>query len=116
MKPRVSASSPPISVGDDDDDDDGANDVEEEDSVDRTIGRSAGQHALRSIKRAKGAMVLDLDSAWETELEKIRIPTCTQHRALHARHAPVYTRGRLAIVPVARRVWPVSTRMQDEAE
>jgi hypothetical protein len=32
---------------------------------------------LRSIKTVKGAMVLDLDldsdSAWETELEKIRI-------------------------------------------
>ena len=43
MKPRMSASPPPISVGDEDDDD-GANDAEEEDSVDRTIGRSVGRH------------------------------------------------------------------------
>ncbi len=54
MKPRVSASPPPISVGDDDDDDDDddANDAEEEGSVERTIGRSSGRHA--SVQYKKG--------------------------------------------------------------
>ena len=52
MKPRISASPPPISVGDDDDDDDdGANDAEEEDTVDRTIGRSAGRYAAPQQRR-----------------------------------------------------------------
>jgi hypothetical protein len=94
MKPRTSASPPPISVGDDDNDDDGANDAEEEDSVDRTIGRSVGRHALRSIKMARGTMVLDLDldldadAAWETAVERIRIRAWTQHRALHAATSP----------------------------
>jgi hypothetical protein len=46
MKPRVSASLPLISVGD------GANDAEEEDSVDSTIGRSVGRHA--SLQHKKG--------------------------------------------------------------
>jgi hypothetical protein len=54
MKPRISASPPPISVGDDDDDDDdGANDAEEEDSVDRTIGRSTGRHASAQHKKGQ---------------------------------------------------------------
>jgi hypothetical protein len=53
MKPRISASPPPISVGDDDDDDDGANDAEEEDSVDRTIGRSMGRHASSQHKKGQ---------------------------------------------------------------
>jgi hypothetical protein len=51
MKPRMSASPPPISVGDDDDDYEGTNDTEEEDGVDRTIGRSAGRHAAAPQKR-----------------------------------------------------------------
>jgi hypothetical protein len=51
MKPRVSASPPPISIGDDDDDD-GANDAGEEYSVDHTIGRSMGRHA--SAQHNKG--------------------------------------------------------------
>jgi hypothetical protein len=81
--------------------------------------RSAAQWdgtPLPSIKRVKGAMVLDLDLdsdlVWETELERIRIQALTQHRTLHVRHAPAYTQERLAVVPVARRVWPVPTRMQ----
>ena len=53
MKPRLSASPPPISVGDDDDDDDGANDAEEEDAVDRTIGRSTGRHASAQHKKGQ---------------------------------------------------------------
>ena len=52
MKPRLSGSPPPISVGDGDDDDDGANDAEEEDSVLRTIGRSAGRPS--SVQHIKG--------------------------------------------------------------
>jgi hypothetical protein len=56
MKPRVSASPPPTSVGDDDDGDDGANDAEEEDSVDRTIGRSVGRHASVQHKKGEGEM------------------------------------------------------------
>jgi hypothetical protein len=59
---------------------------------------------LRSVKRAKGAMVLgldsDSDSAWVTELEKIRIRAWTQHRALHVRHAHAYTQERLVVVPM----------------
>jgi hypothetical protein len=54
MKPRMSVSPPPISVGDDDDDDDdesGPNDAEEEDTVDRTIGRSAGRYAAAPPRR-----------------------------------------------------------------
>jgi hypothetical protein len=43
MKPRVSVSPPPISVGDDEDDDDGANDARR-DSIDLTISRSVGRH------------------------------------------------------------------------
>jgi hypothetical protein len=50
MKPRVSASPPHISVGDDEDNEDGTNDVEGEDSVDRTIGRSVGRHASAQHK------------------------------------------------------------------
>ena len=53
MKPRLSASPPPISVGDDDDDDDGANDAGEEDFVDRTIGRSAGRPASAQHKNGQ---------------------------------------------------------------
>ncbi len=53
MKPRISASPPPISVGDDDDDEDGANDAEEEDSVDRTIGRSVGRHTSAQHKKGQ---------------------------------------------------------------
>ena len=53
MKPRISASPPPISVGDDDDDDDD-DDAEEEDVVDRTIGRSAGRHAAPQQRRSNG--------------------------------------------------------------
>jgi hypothetical protein len=54
MKPRLSASPPPISVGDDDDEEeDGANDAEEEDSVDRTIGRSVGRHTSAQHKRGQ---------------------------------------------------------------
>jgi len=54
MKPRVSASPPPISVGEDDNDDnDGTNDAEEEDSVDRTIGRSVGRHASAQYKKGQ---------------------------------------------------------------
>ncbi len=74
-----------------------------------------GGTPLRSIKGVKGAMVLDLDldldSGWETELEKIRIRVWTLHRALHVRHwhAHAYTEELLAVVPVARRVWPVPT-------
>jgi hypothetical protein len=48
MKPRMSVSPPPISVGDDDDDDD---DVNEENGVDHTIGRSAGRYAAAPPKR-----------------------------------------------------------------
>ena len=50
MEPRVSASPPPISVGDNDDNDDGANDAEDEDSVNRTIGRSMRRHASAQHK------------------------------------------------------------------
>jgi hypothetical protein len=53
MKPRVSASPPPISVGDDDDDDDGANDAGEEDFVDRTIDRSVGWYASAQYKKGQ---------------------------------------------------------------
>ena len=51
MKPRMSVSPPPISVDDDDDDESGANDAEEEDTVDRTIGRSAGRYAAAQPRR-----------------------------------------------------------------
>jgi len=55
-------------------------------------------------------MVLDLDSdsdsAWDTELEKIRIPSVDSDQALHVRHASAYTQDRLGVVRVARRVWP----------
>jgi hypothetical protein len=44
MKPRISASPLPISVGDDDGGEDGANVAEVEDSVDHTIGRSVGRY------------------------------------------------------------------------
>ena len=53
MKPRVSASPPPISVADDDDYDDGANDAGEEDSVERTIGRSAGRQTPAQHKKGQ---------------------------------------------------------------
>ena len=53
MKPRMSASPPPISVGDEEDDDDGANDAGEEDFVDRTIGRSVGRHTSAQHKRGQ---------------------------------------------------------------
>ncbi|KAI0266011.1 hypothetical protein BGY98DRAFT_1181322 [Russula aff. rugulosa BPL654] len=75
---------PPIPVSDED----GASDAEEKDSVDRTIGRSWDGTPLRSIKCTKG------------------------HRALHVRHAHAYTQERLAVVPVAHRVWRVSARIQ----
>lgn len=52
MRPHVSASPPPISVGNDDDGDDGANDVEEDNSIDGMIGRSVGKHA--SAQHEKG--------------------------------------------------------------
>jgi hypothetical protein len=58
MKPRVSVSLSPTSVGDDDD----ANDAEEEDSVDHSPAAQWDGTLLRSIRRAKGAMALDLDS------------------------------------------------------
>ena len=44
MRPRMSASPPPISVGGDEDNEDGANGAEKEDFVDSAIGRSLGQH------------------------------------------------------------------------
>ena len=53
MKPRMSASPPPISVDDDDDDEDGANDAGEEDFVDRTIGRSGGRHTSAQHKKGQ---------------------------------------------------------------
>ena len=55
---------------------------------------------------------LDLDSTCETELEKIQIRAWT----LHVRHAPVYTREQLVVVPVACTGSMASTRMPLEAE
>ena len=45
MKPRMSSSPPPISVGDDD--------TEEEDAIERTIGRSAGRHAATAPQQRR---------------------------------------------------------------
>ena len=101
MKPRVSA---PISVGDDDDDDDGANNAEEQ----------LDGAPLRSMKRTKGAMDLDLDWTRHGGWGWRRYGYKRLHRALHVRHAPAYTQ--LAVVPVERRVWPVPTQMPQEAE
>jgi hypothetical protein len=68
--------------------------------------------------------VLDLDSdsdsaPWETELEKISTDTSVDSAPRSARPPRRRMHPRTAsrtVVLVARRVWPVPTRMQGEAE
>ena len=83
-----SPSPAPISIGD------GANDMEEEDPVDRGIGCSVDGTPLRSMKRARRVTVFDLDlhldSGWEAELARYgykRRPWI----ALHIRRVPAFT-------------------------
>ena len=116
MKSHSPPSLPPIFVSDKDVDSD---DAEEEDCVDRTISL-VGQHTSAQHKKGQSSNGVGIwiwtrhgkgNVNWR---EKI---AWTQHRALHVHQPPTYTQERLAVVPVARRIWRVRRmRIQGKAE